>query len=523
MTSQTRPSGAATPPGRERAPLVGRLALEHYLSGLTVPQGRLAGEPFTVLDWQREFPEGALGPNVFGSVLSMSRGGGKSTFIAALALAAIEGPLAQPNSEVQVVAPLLKQARVIFRHVLRFLGDRGGDRKQFRTQNSVNNCAVECLATGVLLELRGANPKTLHGAAPSLVIVDEAAQIPDHYIEGVLAALETSLGKIPGSRIWKIGTRASTDSHPFSEAIQTADFSLVYAADPDDDPFDRATWAKACPSLDHMPDLEAIYVREAEKAKVSPERLASFRALRLNLGVPDVLASMLIEAEEWARAEGVTEALGPVVWGCDPGTSAASSAVAAYWPESGRLECLGAFPEKPCLRERGLRDGVGGLYQAAFDRNELITAGGHAVSIAALVREALERFGAPAVVVADAWRRAELLDALRDACVPSSALVTRRMGPKDGSADVRRFRRAVLEDHVVPVPSLYLASCMGAARTVADPSGNVRLAKSSQGGRRRKSRDDGAAAAVLAVAQGRRMSSSPVSSGKTWSVARAAR
>ena len=155
MTSQTRPSGAATPPGRERAPLVGRLALEHYLSGLTVPQGRLAGEPFTVLDWQREFLEGALGPNVFESVLSMSRGGGKSTFIAALALAAIEGPLAQPNSEVQVVAPSLKQARVIFRHVLRFLGDRGGDRKQFRTQNSVNNCAVECLKTGVLLELRG--------------------------------------------------------------------------------------------------------------------------------------------------------------------------------------------------------------------------------------------------------------------------------------------------------------------------------------------------------------------------------
>ena len=76
------------------------------------------------------------------------------------------------------------------------------------------------------------------------------------------------------------------------------------------------------------------------------------------------------------------------------------------------------------------------------------------------------------------------------------------MGFKDGGADVRDFRRAMVEGRVRPVPSLLLAAAAAEARTVADPAGNAKLAKAAQGGRRRRAKDDAIAAAILAVAVG---------------------
>ena len=83
------------------------------------------------------------------------------------------------------------------------------------------------------------------------------------------------------------------------------------------------------------------------------------------------------------------------------------------------------------------------------------------------------------------------------------------MGFKDGSEDVRQFRRACLEGRVVPGASLLLRSAMTEARVVIDPAGNSKLAKNSEGGRRVRARDDAAAAAILAVAAGSRRASRP--------------
>ena len=54
----------------------------------------------------------------------MARGGGKSSFVAAIAKCALDGPLSVPRGECIVVAssPSLR-ARIIFEHVLAFIGD----------------------------------------------------------------------------------------------------------------------------------------------------------------------------------------------------------------------------------------------------------------------------------------------------------------------------------------------------------------------------------------------------------------
>ena len=71
------------------------------------------------------------------------------------------------------------------------------------------------------------------------------------------------------------------------------------------------------------------------------------------------------------------------------------SAAAAYWPGTGRLEALAAFPEVPDLRERGLSDGVGRLYLDMAQRGELVVTAGRAVSVEALLGGSPGAVGAP--------------------------------------------------------------------------------------------------------------------------------
>ncbi len=185
----------------------------------------------------------------------------------------------------------------------------------------------------------------------------------------------------------------------------------------------------------------------------------------------------------------------------DLGASAAQSAVAAFWPETGALDAVGCFPQQPPLSERGLSDGVGRLYQDCARRGELIVAGDRVADVGALLAHAVEQWGRPAAIVADRFRQAELLQVLDGIGFPQTALVLRGQGYRDGAEDVRRFRAAVLDGRVHVRRSLLLRSAFASARVVSDPSGAAKLAKASEG-RRQGARDDSAAACILAVAEG---------------------
>ena len=320
------------------------------------------------------------------------------------------------------------------------------------------------------------------------MLADEPAQWEAAKRDKMLAALRTGLGKVPGAKMLALGTRPADDGHWFARQLagEGVTYAQAHAATDTDAPFTVRTWAKANPSLRHLPSLLAAIREEAATAKRSPELAAAFRALRLNMGTEDVAVSVLLDAGLWGKIEGDKAPAGSPVWGIDLGTSAAQSAVAAYWPASGALRALAAFPGEPSLAERGVRDGVGRLYLDCARRGELVTLGGYAVDVALLLREALDRFGAPSRVVADRWREPELRDALERAGIPMAAFDARGMGYQDGAADVRAFRRACAEGKVTPSPSLLLRSAMAEARTVSDPAGNAKLSKGTEGGRRHR-------------------------------------
>jgi len=90
----------------------------------------------------------------------------------------------------------------------------------------------------------------------------------------------------------------------------------------------------------------------------------------------DVIEAVLIEADAWRACEvsELPEATGPVVWGIDLGATAAMSALACYWPATGRLECFAAFPSVPDLEARGRRDAVGSLYREMAGRGAYLCA-----------------------------------------------------------------------------------------------------------------------------------------------------
>ena len=484
-------------------------ALIGYLGGLELAGGDHDGEPFTVLGWEARFIRGAFGRPGNAS-LSVARANGKSALVAGIACAVVDpkGPLHGRRREVVIVASSFTQGKIIFEDVRAFLLARYdlADRNVWRTQDSQNVATIEYRETGARIRCIGSDPAKAHGLRPYLVLADEPSQWDTAKADRMVAALRTSLGKVPNSRMVSLGTRPAVETHWFARALAGVGEGYVqcHAAGANDKPLRVATWRKANPSLDHLPSLRAEIESEARDAKTDPALLASFTALRLNGGVADTEQSTLLDAGTWATIEGQAAPGGRCVWGIDLGSSASMSAVAAYWPESSRLETVGAFPSIPTLEERGLRDGVGRLYAECARLGELVQAGEHAVDVSALLCEAVERFGPPSAISSDRWREPELRDALKRARIPLARLELRGMGFRDGAQDVEGFRRAVGEGRVIPWRSLLLTAAMGEARTVMDPAGNAKLSKQCEGGRRRNARDDAAAAAILAVALGSR-------------------
>ena len=328
-----------------------------------------------------------------------------------------------------------------------------------------------------------------------------------------MAALRTSLGKVPGSKLIALGTRPADEDHFFAKMLESAPYSQVHAARPEDPPFRKTSIRRANPSYDHLPSLQAQIAEELVDAKIDADALASYRALRLNQGVDDVQRHVLVELDTWKRAVALAApdiGSDQFVLGIDLGQNEAMSGAAAYFFD-GRLEAVAAFPEHPSLDERGTADSVGDLYRRMWRRGELILAGELVADIPELLAECLARWGRPVAVVADRWRAAALAQALNAIHFPMADFILRGQGYKDGGDDVRTFRKAVVGGHVRPQESLLLRSAVAEARVIGDPAGNWKLAKKTEGGRRAAARDDAAAAAILAVAEGwRRWHFAPV-------------
>ena len=294
-------------------------ALIRYIEGLTLVGGDGDGQPFRLLPWERRFLRGTFGQDG-DAALTVARGNGKSALLGAVAVAVLdpEGPLHGPRREVVCCASSFSQGRVIFEDVTALLRARYGQlrRKTWRWQDSQNAAILEHRETGSRVRCIGSDPKRAHGLRPYLVLADEPAQWPGATSERMLQALRTGLGKVPGSRLVALGTRPEGSDHWFSRMLAgEAGYAQVHAARREDPPFQLRTIRRANPSWNALPSLQARLLQERAEARISPDALASWRSLRLNMGEPDTHRALILSADLWKSIEGQAEAAGAVRMG----------------------------------------------------------------------------------------------------------------------------------------------------------------------------------------------------------------
>ena len=183
-------------------------------------QGARAGELFRVLPWQRRLVRGIVRHRT--SAITVGRGCGKTTLLAGVACAALGGPLRTRRGEVICVASSFSQARILFEHVVGFVGpilraiEAVPDRQQ-RQQRDHRGQGDRL--PGSVHRVRS---RRAHGLAPVLVLADEPAQWEPSKSDAMRAALRTSLGKVPGSKFVALGTRPADHEHWFSRMLEGA-------------------------------------------------------------------------------------------------------------------------------------------------------------------------------------------------------------------------------------------------------------------------------------------------------------
>ena len=507
-----------------------------YVEKLKITEGPLAGTEFKVLDWEAEAINGICEKRT--TAISMARGNGKTTFIAGIACAAIDpdGPLFSERGEVVIVARLLKQAGIAFEHVRWFLNDiiftnpntvRGYDSKIWQISNSQLLKFIQHKKSGTKLMAVGGEPGSMHGIAPSLAIGDEPAQwqrANDRDVR-MKGALDTSLGKQTDAKMFFIGTRADDASHWFNRILDKPDsftFSRSYHADDEAPPFSKKTIRAANPSYDHFAALQVqIEAKKREAKDVGGSMLATYKALHLNMGSPETDdIEMLVEVGVWRNlvlSETPPEREGPVFIGIDMGDGTSMTAFSAYWAYTGLLEAWGAYPRKPTLKQRGLRDGVGGRYVEMAERGELFVMGEYNTDSGVFLQAMFARMkknGVPDIrsIEADNYKKTVVRQALFEAGLDPETLSTRRVGRgPEGGEDITAFKFEVNSGHMKVAPNLIIDAAIANSVCARDTNGNSALNKQHQ-----KGRIDVLQAAVLAVGAGNRWRRPPANN--EWDV-----
>ena len=142
------------------------------------------------------------------------------------------------------------------------------------------------------------------------------------------------------------------------------------------------------------------------------------------------------------------------------------SAAVCFWPQTSRLESWAAFPDTPALDVRGSVDGVGRLYERAFEAGELVTYPGRITPCDAFFSSVVDSLQGSDVraVGADRFRKAEAIGAFESANVPWRQVWrgTGASATADGSYDCRSFQRAIIERRVKFLPGLLFLNAIGA-------------------------------------------------------------
>ena len=414
------------------------------MRGYPVTQGFGAGSNLRVFPWEVNLVKGILSARI--AALSVARGAGKSSIIAAIASAFFEHLVeTRQRADVVCVASSFGQGKIILDHASAYLADKLQNRQTYRIRDTSTQSSFTHRATGAAFKCISSDPKRAHGLAPALLLCDEPAQWLDTRASAMWAALKTSLGKIPGSRAVCLGTRPKDETHFFARLLDGgAGFIQNYSVSEEADPFNRLNWFKANPSLRYFPALKAVYEEEARDAQQDANELQSFRAFASTWVPPTYWkpGSSKRQVGSGARARRRSRR-GSTCWGS---TWAARLRYPAqpHFTKTGYWIPSACSPSARACLQRGQSDGVGDLYTRAARQGELYCGGRVRPGYRFPTQYGGRALGPPRSDYCGSLQGGGTSN--RNLGRPTSLplpLSPVAMGYKDGAEDVRRFQEDV--------------------------------------------------------------------------------
>lgn len=261
-------------------------------------KGPEAGHPLRLMPWQRlvfanvfGFVERGTGTRRFRqAVIYVPRGNGKTSIAAPLALylSFLDG---EGGAEGYAAAVTRDQARILFDTAREMVRRSPEIRRRYQ---------VEALANAIWQERTSSNfrpissdAKALDGLNVQIAVCDEIAS---HKTSEVYDVLLTAMGKRRHPLLLAIstatGNNAGVGKQLWDYAVRVLDgaqtddrlFALIYTIDPEDDPWDEASWVKANPSWGQavQPDAIRAIMRQARN---NPAQEAAAKSRHLNIWV----------------------------------------------------------------------------------------------------------------------------------------------------------------------------------------------------------------------------------------------
>ena len=469
---------------------------------LKVPTGPLAGEPFRLPEWQRDWIAGALADGKREAGLSVARKNGKSGLIGAMVLAALaqDGPLNRQGWRGIVtslrgnLAKELRDAIVLTAKASRLGGI---------TLQKSPPPGVLLGARDTRVDFLAADRASGHAVGADLALIDEAGLLKEEGRSLWNAVYSAISGR--NGRFWAISIQG--DGPMFKEMEERADAGdptlhwTKFAAPLDADIHAPEAWHAANPGLASGIKALSYMADNAERVRRTPGNELHFRAWDLNQPV-DPERQMICSLEDWRACinPDAPELGGDIVLGIDLGGSASMTCAVAYEPATGAIKAYGAFGNDPPLSDRAKTDRMGAQYHRMMQEGELRLYDGKVTPVVPFLRDVMADVsgrGRLIAIGADRFRKAEAEMAFREAGIPATRVFWRGQGASasaDGSHDVRAFQKAVARQAFQTRGSVMLAAAIGSSVLRFDTAGNPAIDKAAN-----NARIDALSAAVIAA------------------------
>lgn len=250
-----------------------------------VPEGKFVGQPVKLRPWQKKIIRGIYDSSTRRAIISFGRKNAKTTLAGMLCLLHLVGPEAKANSQLFSAAQSREQASILFSLMAKMVRMSPDLAAVIAIRESAKQ--LVCADLGTVYRALSAEASTAYGLSPVFVVHDELGQVIGPRSQ-LYEALETASGAQEEPLSIVISTQAPSDADLLSLLIDDAAAGhdpkiklFMWAADPDADPFSKATIKSANPAFGDFLNAEVV-LEQARSAKRMPSREADYRNLVLN-------------------------------------------------------------------------------------------------------------------------------------------------------------------------------------------------------------------------------------------------